>query len=558
MTTGTTRAEPGSNRWMGFLVGLWALFAIGRILATSTHWHIGGDNPLGFGLISLRHDLLWLAGAIGLALLAQARHRIVAAIGVGLFALWWTLFAIDVIAVARFGEHVSVDGLLNNLRTRGQQWSELTMVWRVAVAATVLLILLGVWFALWRLWRSQPPSHRIPPLAMVFLATGMSVIPHAMTHPQPHTYLNWFEASAPRGWQQADSISPATFEPLPACRFTRRSNVIVVLVPDWSWAHTDRLDGGLSLTPAIDQLMDEYSWWSNYLANGFAPEHQLIAMLAARNPLPSTDKANPLPLEHYQQPRTVPELLQQAGYRSSFFSARELSPRLANWLQSIGFDLVSAAEGGAASTALTLARMLRWLGSDHPMSEPFFAVIETESLLFTAAGEKRNLVTTAKALDDALAEFYRTLRRTGYFADHQLLIASANRAREPLRKIEARQLGDNAAWRIPMLWISDEFAIEQRNDTLSQAKDLGAAISTLLGARDCVQPESGDWFNRAPRDVLSVSGDPPGRVIVNHTNGRGEILLDGAWTRVSAGELRASERLIQRIRRERSALETDG
>ena len=341
--------------------------------------------------------------------------------------------------------------------------------------------------------------------------------------------------------------------PTPICMAgeDKRPNVLFLLVESLSMHHSLLFGGTRDLTPTLDRLARDNTYFPNFFANGFTTDGGLIALLTGHAPIPAFGRYQSAAVFHgFDDPRgALPELLHDAGYSVNFFTTGDLGfLDKSSWLRSLGFDAFEGAEQpfyngwkrrhfNAAEDKALYQRFLQWL-DQRTDSAPWFSMLLTVSTHPPFINPETDAADEPGAFryaDKQLGMLYDELKKRDFFHNGILLISGDHRSMTPLFAEEQKRFGDSALARVPMIVITDLPIAHGAVSGLFQQTDLLPSLDNLTKSQACRISSQG-WFLREnpipPSYVEHARGDKRDRVDIYFGDDpdkpqRGEIVLDG-------------------------------
>jgi lipoteichoic acid synthase len=455
--------------------------------------------------------------------------------------------------------------------------------WLVAAVSALLLCLLAL-----RPGRAAPRAGAtLLAAAAAALAGGLLVRGSDPAYIMEESILNLFELqqaqTVNRGYSPAfvEGLAQRDAAPVPQCAAgqARRPDVILLAVESLS-SYQSALHGGpFDYTPQLDALARRHTWFSRFHANGFTTDHGLIALLAARLPVPAIGRYRSL--EAFagfgDRDTSVTAPLRAAGYETAFFTTGDLGfLDKAPWLRDLGFDHWEGAEhpfyqgwprggfGAAVDRALYL-RLLDFI-RQRDATRPFFAAaltVQSHPPFVDKSSGQLDEAAVFRAVDAEVGRFAELLEQQGFFRNGILLVTGDHRSMTPLHPEERRQFGDRAFARVPMVAIGATGLPAGRIDAPFQQTDLRASLADLVLGESCRVAGEGLFLRADPQPpawISHVRGDARSRIDFMVGDADGALLLAGdesEWIGAQPTEAQAIADAIHRDRIRRGALDSD-
>ena len=387
--------------------------------------------------------------------------------------------------------------------------------WRALVAASALAVAALAW------------SYATPRYIDVWFYTNVYAFNDMMTGRRLHS---------PDEEARIHALSP----PDPVCQAyadaPRSPPVILLVIESWSMHHSRLFSGLNDLTPGLDALAREGSWFPDFIANSFSTETALIALLNGVAPLPTHRARGVVAFDEVEG--DFHRWLQASGYWNGFFTPGDLGfGERREWLPKIGITNAEGADHPAyagwprgafdapADRAL-FARWLQWYDGERPAT-PFLATLLTvgshppfkdvdDSDPFEpgeAAGMRR--------IDRDIRQFVAQLRTRGFFDDGILVVLGDHRTMTPIGSAEIARFGDQSAVRVPMFVLGASGLPHGRVPGPFQQSDFIPSLRAVITGQDCRTAGQGRWLGPAPV--------PAKQVVYQHPARRDEVrvLIDG-------------------------------
>jgi lipoteichoic acid synthase len=178
---------------------------------------------------------------------------------------------------------------------------------------------------------------------------------------------------------------------------------------------------------------------------------------------------------------------------------------------------------------------MQWYGQ-RDRQRPFFASLLTVSShppFIDPERHQRGEENVIRYVDRELGRFHRQLEAAGFFANGLLLITGDHRAMTPVSAAEARDHGERALSRVPLIVAGRSALAPGRHDVMAQQADLVDSLGVLLGDEYCRDPDRGVFLASPPaepRFVIHVRGDRRSWLSVYTAQGDAILRLDGDRT----------------------------
>lgn len=357
----------------------------------------------------------------------------------------------------------------------------------------------------------------------------------------------------------------------------KRPNVLFVLVESLSMHHSMLFGGERDLTPNVDTLARQNTYFPNFYANGFTTDGGLIALLTGRVPVPAVGRYQSAEVFHgFDNPKgALPELLHESGYKVDFFTTGDLGfLDKTTWLRSLGFDAFEGAEQpfyngwkrrhfNAAEDKALYQRFLQWL-DQRQESSPYFAMLLTVSTHPPFINPETDTADEPGAFryaDKQIGMLYDELKKRDFFRNGILLISGDHRSMTPLFAEEQKRFGDSALARVPLVIATDLSIAHGKVSGAFQQTDLLSSLDDLTKAQACRVSTQG-WFLREqptpPSYVEHARGDKRDRVDIYFGENadkpqRGEIVLNGDNSRWLGDKPQDWQQIMLRVAADRIA-----
>jgi arylsulfatase A-like enzyme len=327
---------------------------------------------------------------------------------------------------------------------------------------------------------------------------------------------------------------------------SQHPNIIILAVESLSMYHSMLFGGMRNLTPHLDTIARDHTWFSNFIANGFTTDMGLIAMITGRPPIPAIGRYQSIDaFGGFADPQgALPDLLRPAGYSTRFFTTGDLGfLDKTSWLKALHFDGWEGAEQpfyngwkrylfNAAEDKALYQRVLQWL-DQRDSEQPFMAFLLTVSThppFINPRNDQSDEEGAFRYADDQIGLFYDELKNRGFFNNGILLITGDHRSMTPLHTAEQTRFGDSALARVPFVMVTDLPLIRSRVSNLFQQTDIPSSLADLTQTRACRTPAQGTFLSTMPLPAsyaLHVRGDRRNEIDVFFNNQQAQIVLDG-------------------------------
>ena len=419
---------------------------------------------------------------------------------------------------------------------------------RALVAAVALLVAGLAW------------SHATPRYIDVWFYTNVYAFNDMMTGRRLHT---------PAEEARIHALPP----PVPVCRAyaeaARSPAVILLVIESWSMHHSRLYSGLNDLTPGLDALAQQGSWFPDFVANSFSTETALIALLNGVAPLPTHRARGVVAFDEVDG--DFHRWLQARGYWDGFFTPGDLGfGERRDWLPKIGITAMEGADHPAyadwprgafdapADRAL-FARWLQWFDQERPPT-PFLATLLTVGthppfmdvdtsdpfVPGEAAGMRR--------IDRDVVAFVEQLRARRFFENGILVVLGDHRTMTPIGSDEIARFGDRSAVRVPMFVLGASGLPAGRVPGPFQQTDFIPSLRAVITGQDCRTEAQGRWLGPDPAPAKHVVYQHPARrdeVRVRIDDREYHLRLDGDDTRWIGAEPPDATRLRDELLRQR-------
>lgn len=330
----------------------------------------------------------------------------------------------------------------------------------------------------------------------------------------------------------------------------QKRNIIVLSVESLSSYHSKRLGGPWDATPMLDKLMDEHSYFPDFVANSFSTDGGLISLFAGRVPVPAQNRFRSSKAFAGFTPakNNFYERLGNLGYQRSFLRTADKTFLGADiWMKELGFQEIEGAEGSfytgfkrgqfnAVEDRVFYSRTLQWLDR-RDVSRPFFLGMLTTSSHIpfvnpdTGKLDERGSIRYA---DAEASRFVTELQQRGFFENGVLIITGDHRAMTGLKKEEWNAYGELAYNRVPMIAIGatglPKGPGQGRIAGQYQHTDLIPSVLGLVDSQICLDATQGVFLGPSPAPAsVRVYTNAVRRdlVYLSHAEGVTKLFLNG-------------------------------
>lgn len=393
-------------------------------------------------------------------------------------------------------------------------------------------------------------------LMLLMLASGVTVQAWPKTD-YVHNWIihnviqyNWHRGEMLEYGRERIEATLAQAAPQPVCHsgLQQRDDLIVLVLESWS-VFQSRYFGGLhNWTPQLDALAQQGLAFDNFHAAGFSTNEGLMALLTGMEVLATGARRTPY-ITAWGREYGLPAVLNRHGYHTSFLTTGNLRfSRKDLWLEHLGFDHIEGhnhpAYNGlprfhfaAPADEALYHRALAHLDEleQAPGRKPFAVVLESVSSHHPYKHPHTGSTEWADVfgyMDEAAADFIRSLQQRNFFEHGRLLVVSDHRAMVPLDKAEQDRLGLATLSRIPAFWMGRDVPAGRVQQPFHQADVLPTLEHWVAdeqchaqGLRDMLAADTSN-----PRCVFHVRGDMREQVNVFCPQGQGIIRLAGDRT----------------------------
>jgi lipoteichoic acid synthase len=331
----------------------------------------------------------------------------------------------------------------------------------------------------------------------------------------------------------------------------RQPDVIYVVVESLSMHHSALFGGFRDLTPNLDGIAKQYTYFTNFFANGFTTDGGLIALVNGRVPVPAIGRYQSTDaFRGYDKAYgALPDILHHAGYTSHFFTTGDLGfLDKTDWLKALGFDSYEGAEQpfyngwkrrhfNAAEDKALYQHFLQWLDQQHG-SAPSFSMLLTVSThppFINPEDESSDEPGVFRYADKQIGMLYTELKQRDFFQHGILLISGDHRSMTPVFAEEIRRFGDSALARTPFIMVSDLPGLPHGVvDSPFQQSDLLPSLTELVQSQACRTSAQGWFLRRNPLPAAYVEharGDKRDVVDIYFGQHQGDVVLNGDKSR---------------------------
>lgn len=342
----------------------------------------------------------------------------------------------------------------------------------------------------------------------------------------------------------------------------RRDNLVILILESWSVFQSRGFGGQNNWTPQLDQFAQQGLAFDNFHAAGFSTNEGLMSLLTGMEVLATGKRRTPFITAWGG--RSLPDVLQQQGYQTSFLTTGNLAfSRKGSWLKHIGFshteghdhpsyDGLPRLHFAAAPDEALYRRALTHLDElgRQPEPQPFLVVLENVSSHHPYQHPHTGSTEWADVfgyMDKAAGAFIEALEKRDFFRDGRLLVVSDHRAMVPVTPEEQRSEGLAVMSRIPAFVLGQDVPVGRVQQPFHQADVLPSLEYWVVqqqcgtqGVRNLVDPQGS-----VPRCVHHVRGDRRENVNVFCPEGEGVVVLAGDHTRFRQSEGMGSQQKQQ-------------
>ena len=345
--------------------------------------------------------------------------------------------------------------------------------------------------------------------------------------PEPHyfyqeAFANVFEVNRPN---PADRLYGEDFKKQIASRalppqqctpgLGQVRDVIVLAVESLSAYHSRLLSGIMDAAPRLDALMQQHSYFPDFVANGFSTDGGLIALFAGRVPIPAQQRfRSQQAFVGFETPTmSFYQRLHALGYESAFLMTADRDfLHAGRWLEALGFDTIEGAEGafyrgwqrgqfGAAEDRALYQRVLQWLDQRDPQRPLFMGLLTTTShppFAHPHTGKLDELA-SLRYVDQTIQELVDGLTARHFFANGVLLITGDHRSMTPLKAAEWQADGERAFSRVPLVVIGASGLPSGAIRGRFQQTDLIPSLLHLIDGETCRTGQQGILLGSTPQ-----------------------------------------------------------
>lgn len=301
----------------------------------------------------------------------------------------------------------------------------------------------------------------------------------------------------------------------------QRPNIVFILMESMTAQVMEELGGEAGVTPNLGRLAREGLLFTRCYSSGFRTDQGLVSILGGFPAQPDQsvvllqDKAAQLP--------SIPKMLRQSGYNTSFFYGGELTfANIGVWLRNQQFEKIIS-EKDFASAEITQ----RWGADDgqvfqkaitvlNQTPQPFFSTILTLSLhtpydvpfqsKWSGSTEKEQFLNSAAFADHAIGQFFEKARAAPWFANTLFVLVADHGHINPGRV----RMDDPRSRQIPLIVTGPLIHPHWRNkriETLGNHHDIPATILEELGYSTADFHWSKDLLNDNARDFAYYTNE---------------------------------------------------
>src|SRR5574344_169774 len=267
----------------------------------------------------------------------------------------------------------------------------------------------------------------------------------------------------------------------------KRKNVIVLFVESLSEDERKLLDGVNDDMPNIDNLSQQYSYFLNYLSNGYNTDTGNFAFLTS------------LPYIHSEISMTdpkfyklaVPKQFKENGYLTNYVYSAENIGQLEDIVRNSGFQNLYDGKApfykdeerlifNSVPDKALLNRVLNLLPS-WGENKPYFTLVQTTTShnpYIVPGTIEENFNKTIRYVDKAVYNFYQELVKRKFFENGMLIITGDHRAMVPYYKNQIIKFKRRGIARVPLIIIDNDFKNKVFTE-LSSHNSLGAILEYL-------------------------------------------------------------------------------
>ena len=433
-----------------------------------------------------------------------------------------------------------------------------------------------------------PKSHHYFPLLAIAIVLGVSYLMRDKSR-YIHTwmYQNVIEYNVMISGQSAnysakfrDNLLAAKIDSAMNCENKRinKTNIVLVIMESLSAYQSKFFSNIDNLTPNLDEIAGNNISFLNFYANGYNTEDCLISILTGLPPISAPahfSVGGSISFRgFYSSERSLPNILKAKGYMTEFLSNEDLAfSNLRQWIKSIGFDYIEGQDHsfyrnfknwkdynlrGPPDHALYLRAIDRIFKVTR--TQPFMMVISTLSTHHPFLNPETGHYSQAEVFryaDRQLGEFYKKLKKNGFFDCGILIITGDHHAMVPLKEEEIGKYGDiRAPARIPLV-ISFGDQVQRIENKPFQQMDLYNSLVNYVSSEKCTSRWYGDFLSlpTKPADfIIHKRGDNRDMVSVFYKDNNIQIRLNGDKTKIVNSptlDRNISELLINKINFER-------
>jgi arylsulfatase A-like enzyme len=521
------------------------------------------DCPLCMAATAAQQDTTLLAlllGLVGLAFLT--RHYLLQLPLLLLSAALVLVFAIDIGVTKTLTQRLFVFDVIKF----GKELSAITQFSGIFLATAAGKIALAVAAAgILVLVPALLPRPRRPGLAAACFvaAIALSILgrwqPATMKYIHYELLQNVLAANLDLGVDKhystafAEKLAKDYSPPAPVCSpgQSARPNIIVLAVESLSMHHSQLFGGFRDLTPRLDAIAQDHTYFPDFIANGFTTDGGMIAAITGEAPVPLIGRYQSAEaFAGFDDPRgAVPDIVHAQGYTAHFFTTGDLGfLDKSKWLKSLHFDSWEGAEQpfyngwkrrhfNAAEDKALYQRFLQWLDERPSDAAPYFAYVLTVSThppFINPETDQPDEPGAFRYADKQIGMFYDELEKRGFFRNGILMISGDHRSMSPLFAPEQTRFGDSALARTPFVVATDLPIARGAVAARFSQTDIPPSIADLIGAQSCRTPAQGAFLRATPEPpeyVIHARGDKRNEVDVYFGQQQAQIELDGDASR---------------------------
>ncbi|MBR1605454.1 MAG: sulfatase-like hydrolase/transferase [Alphaproteobacteria bacterium] len=320
----------------------------------------------------------------------------------------------------------------------------------------------------------------------------------------------------------------------------KRKNVIVILAESLSTFSSQKLSGLHNYMPRLDKLMDKYAVYPQYYSNSYYTVGGVFSLISGMPPINGFEGMN---IGSSYQPfydNSVAQRLNQADYKTYFFTAVEPDKTLSDVIYQSHFDEVSDYRDSyyrgkpklffnAVADEYLFVNVLQRIENYHERS-PYLMVVSTISghgPYLDPRTKKPSFEKTTDYVDAEIEKFVNQLEKQGFFENGMVLITGDHRAMLPVSAEEDERLSPLAEGRVPLVVIDKEIRGEKTN--IYSHNDIAPSLQYYLTDKGCFNAFQNNLFNDTSRYtcMLYQKPSPRNKVAVVCASGMSVICLNG-------------------------------